>query len=232
MENHYQVDIIELKEVHELPNAWNSESLKALLNHIDYDDADDIPDEELKEMAAMALSELDPDEAAVKVLELRLGERLTKGQRQNLSEELYGERLWEEYSQIQDHEELFNVACMLYWAFPKKFSEPDIVRIKAKVIAKNVPSLKILQKPTASLVARLLNDGMDEHNIIYRLFDEQIAANSFPESEHIIWTLEESGFDTVDNSNTIIIHTSWNWIDELKGVKQYESKAHSDGQLK
>ena len=232
MKNQYKVQVIELKEVHDLPLGWNSERLIHLLNAIDYDDVGSIAEDELKDMAAMALSDLAPNEAAETVLEICLGDRLTKGQRKNLYEELKGERLWEEYAQITDHEELFNVACMLYWAFPKKFSEPDIVRVKVKISALNSPSAKNLQNPTAAFLTRLLNDGMDEHNIIYRLFDEQIAANSFPEAQDIVWTFDQTGFDLEERSNTFTIYTSWNWVDELKGVKEYESQAHSDGELK
>ncbi|MEQ8907269.1 hypothetical protein [Ekhidna sp.] len=227
----YQVELLEMKEVHELPNAWTSSDLVGLLNHIDFDDADSITPEELREMTGMALSDFDVEEASDKVLEFRLGDRLNKGQRQNLVDELQDDRIWEEYSDLAYHKELFNVCCMLYWGFPKKFSEPDIVKIKLKIISQNNVSDVNLKTLTPSFVARLLNDGMDNHNIIYRLFDEQIASNKFEESEHIIWELEEDGFNPEDRSNTITIHTSWNWVDELKGVKSYESTAFSDGQL-
>ena len=121
---------------------------------------------------------------------------------------------------------------MLYWTFPKQFPTPDIVRITLKVIALNKESVLNLVKPVSSFLTRLLNDGMDEHNIIYRLFDENIKSDKFPESEHIIWKFEESGFDPEDNSNTFTIYTSWNWVDELKGVQGFQSTAFSDGQLK
>ncbi len=227
----YQVELLEMKEVHELPNAWTSSDLVGLLNHIDFDDAESIASEELKEMTGMALSDFDVEEASDKVLEFRLGDRLNKGQRQNLVDELQDDRIWEEYSDLTYHKEFFNVCCMLYWGFPKKFSEPDIVKIKLKIISQNNVSDVNLKTLTPSFVARLLNDGMDNHNIIYRLFDEQIASNKFEESEHIIWELEEEGFNPEDRSNTITVHTSWNWVDELKGVKSYESTAFSDGQL-
>ena len=51
--------------------------------------------------------------------------------------------------------------------------------------------------------------------------------NIFPESEHIIWKFEESGFSEEENSNTSIIYTSWNWVRKLKGVEEYESLAFS-----
>lgn len=231
MNNKYTVDVLEFKEVHEMPDGWTPENLMNLLNHIEYDDAASIPENELKEMAAMALSDFEAKEAAVKILEFRLGDQLNKGQRQNLAEELKDEKLWEEYADIRFHEELFHVGVMLNWAFPREFPEPDIVRIKVKVKALNSISIQNLQKPTASFIARLLNDGMNEHNTIFRLFDEKIESNSFPEAEDIIWNLEDTGFTLTDTSNTFTIYTSWNWIDELKGVMNFESTAFSDGQM-
>ena len=228
----YDVRVLELKEIHEIPGAWTNEDFLDVLHHLEYDDADTVPFEELKEMATLALSDLTVEDAAVNILELRLKEQLNKGQRQNLASELQDDRLWEEYSDIKLHQALFNVGCMLYWTFPKQFPTPDIVRITLKVIALNKESVLNLVKPVSSFLTRLLNDGMDEHNIIYRLFDENIKSDRFPESEHIIWKFEESGFAPEDNSNTFTIYTSWNWVDELKGVQGFESTAFSDGQLK
>ncbi len=229
--NQYQVEVLSLREVHELPGAWTDAKFIDLLEQLDYDDASSTPSEELKETAALALSDMEPEEAADLLLERRFGEQLSKGQRQNLAEELKGDRIWEEYPKIDFHKELFNVSCMLNWTFPRKFPTPDIVEIKLKVQASNAISSSNLQKPTASFIARLLNDGMDEHNIIYRLFDENLASNSFPEAENIIWQFAESGFQPDENVNTFTIYTSWNWVDELKGVKSYDSTAFTDGQL-
>lgn len=231
MKNKYKVEILDMHEVHELPNAWSSADFLNLLDTIDYDDAASIAEEDLKEMTAMALSDLDVQEASEKVLLLKFGDRLSKGQRKNLATELREDRIWEEYSELEFHKELFNSCTILHWAFPKKFAEPDIVKIQFKVTALNKPSVSNLQTLNKSFFTRLLNDGMDEHNIIYRLFDEQIAANHFPESEHIIWQIDETGFNEEDQTNTFTIFTSWNWVDELKGVKEYESSAFSDGQL-
>ncbi len=230
----YAAEVLELKEIHEMPGAWTPDDYLGLLNHIEYDDPtaiDAIPQEELQEMACMALSDFTLEDAAVKVLEFRLGETLNKGQRQNLAEEFKEERLWEEYSDIALHEELFNIACVLYWTFPRQFSTPDIARLKVIVRSLNKDSMVNLLKPTESFLTRLLNDGMDGHNIIRRLFADNIKSNSFPESEHIIWKFEESGFSAENTSSTFTIYTSCNWVDGLKRVKDYESTAFADGQL-
>lgn len=231
MKNKYQVDLLEMKEVHEIPGAWTKTEFINLLDSIDYEDLESIADEELKDMACMALSDLEVNDASQQILLLRFGEKLNKGQRNNLAEELKDDRIWEEYSDLSFHQELFNVSTMLNWAFPKVFKEPDIVRIKLKVTSLNNPSAVNLKSVTKSFIARLLNDGMDQHNIIYRLFDEQIASDKFDEAEHIIWKIDETGFNAEDQSNTLTIFTAWNWVDELRGVKSYESTAFSDGQM-
>jgi hypothetical protein len=231
VKNKYQVEILEMKEVHELPEAWTNDSLSNFLEHIDYDDIAFIAPEELKEMTAIVLSDLEPDDAIDQTLAYRFGDLLNKGKRQNLIEEVQEDRIWEEYADLSYHKELFNVCCMLYWAFPKKVPEPDIVRISLKVTALNTASEPNIKLLTPSFIARLLNDGMDSHNLIYRLFDEQIASNKFEESTHIIWQVEENGYDPDEHAHTFNVYTAWTWVDELKGVERYESQAFSDGQL-
>lgn len=228
MSNQYQVEVELLKEIHELPNAWTNASFKALLDLLEYDGVADIAENEIKDMAILALSELEPEEASEKVLELRLGKLLNEGQRQNLAEELRGDKLWEQYAVISMHEEIFNVACMLHWTYPRKFHEPDIAKVQLKVTDINKQGIAHLKKPTAAFIARILNDGMNEHNTIYRLFKAELASKSFTEAQDIIWQFEGSGFNTEESSNTFTIFTSWNWVDELKGVDEYESAAYGD----
>lgn len=216
--------------MHELPGAWTPPDFVRLLSQLDYEGAESLPAEELKDMASLALSDVKPEEAVETLLELRLGERLTKGQRRNLSEEMKDERLWEEYAEINCHEELFNVACMLYWTFPQLFPEPDVTRIRLKTTAMDAASEANLRAPSSSFIARLLNDGMNERNTIYRLFDEQMASRRFPEAEDVIWTFEATVYEATERSVELTIHTSWQWVDELKGVDRFESTARSDGE--
>jgi hypothetical protein len=228
--NKYTAEVIELKEVHELPDSWTPSDLKNLLALIEYEDRASISENELLEMTALALSDLKPAEAADKVLELCLTE-LSAGQRNNIAEELRNERLWESYPEIRMHSSLFRVAYLLHLAFPKSFPEPDAAEIKLKVVALNPKSVSNLKEPANSFLTRLLADGMDEHSTIYRLFEENLTSKSFPESDDIIWQYQEGGFNTKDQSNTYNIYTSWNWVDDLKGVNNFESKAFSDKEL-
>ena len=228
MANRYEVLVQELSEVHALPDAWNSRDLLHLLDRLEYDDAASIPEEDLMDMASLALADLEPAAAAALLLELRLGERLRPGQRQSLAEEMRDERLWEEYADISCHEELFNVACMLYSAYPSHFPEPDVTRVRLMITALNSDSEASLRSLTAPFLVRLLDHGMDDHNNNRRLFDEQLAAHSFPEAEDLIWKFKAGPYNVTERCLPVTIYTSWHWLDELKGVSAFESHAHSD----
>lgn len=228
MPNRYEVVVQELKEIHDLPDGWTSTNLIDLLDRLEYDDAASIPEGDLMDMASLALSDLAPEAAAALLLELRLGDQLRPGQRRNMAEEMKDERLWEEYADVSCHEELFNVARMLYATFPSQFPEPDVTRIRLLIRAVTPESEANLRSITASFLARLLDDGMDDRNTLRRLFDEQIAGHSFPEAEDLIWKFEPGPYDVAERSVPVTIYTSWHWVDGLRGVDDFESNAHAD----
>ncbi|MBT8285453.1 MAG: hypothetical protein HKO75_08760 [Flavobacteriaceae bacterium] len=227
----YTVELLQLKTVQEIPGAWNGQQFRGLLHHLEYDGVEEIPEDELKDMACMALSDFEKEEAVEKVLEFWLGDKLNKGQRKNLANEMQEDPLWVEYSDLSLHEELFHVGCILFWTFPRNFPSPEIAKLVLKISASNPDSKINLNTPTPSFLCRILKDGMDEFTIMNRLFDENLEGNSFPEAEHIIWQMEASAFDSGTNSVTITLYTSWNWVEDLKGIQKFESTAYADGQI-
>ncbi|MEZ2414295.1 hypothetical protein ACA086_04970 [Muriicola sp. E247] len=229
--NKYTVEILQLKTVQEIPGAWKGEQFRGLLHHLEYDGVEEIPEDDLKDMASMALSDFEKEEAVEKVLEFWLGDKLNKGQRKNLANEMQEDPLWVEYSDLSLHEELFHVGCMLYWTFPRNFPSPDIAKVVLKISSSHPDSKINLNTPSPSFLCRILKDGMDEFTIMNRLFDENLEGNSFPEAEHIIWQMEASTFDSGTNAVTITLYTSWNWVEDLKGAQEFESVAYADGQL-
>ncbi|NNK10232.1 MAG: hypothetical protein HKP08_02715 [Flavobacteriaceae bacterium] len=225
----YTVEILQLKVVQEIPGAWTSNHFKELLNHLEYEGVEEIAENELKEMACMALSDFEKEEAVEKVLEFRLGDKLNSGQRKNLGNEMQQDPLWVEYSDIALHEELFHVGCMLFWSFPRNFPAPDIAKVVLKISPTNPESKSDISAPTSALVCRILKDGMDEYTIMNRLFDENLEGNAFPEAEHIIWQMEASEYDPASKALSLTLYTSWNWVEDLKGVQKFESSAYPDG---
>jgi len=109
----FEAHISSLEEIDSLPEAWGPADYRALLELMAFDGASSIPEGELLDMTLMALQDLAPDDAAEYVLQLRLGDRLTKGQRQELSHEMLEDIVWDEYPDMSLHEELFHVSDLL-----------------------------------------------------------------------------------------------------------------------
>ncbi|MEO9871535.1 hypothetical protein [Ekhidna sp.] len=218
----YEVKVLSFEEVHELPDSWSSEEFKEILESADFEDLDKLDSDELRHYTIMALQELEADEAAVLVLSFKLGNKLSAGQIQNLSYEMMDEILWEEYTDINLHKELYDCAVLLKWSFPGQFPETDAVKCVIEVVAKeNEP----LAKVDNTFLARLLANGMDDHAVINRLFDEQVDGKPFPESEGIIWHFD-SKIDS--DKTTITIYSSSYWLHSMDEVDRYTSTAISN----
>ncbi|WP_421879268.1 hypothetical protein [Marinoscillum sp.] len=212
----YTVTVESLKKIYELPTGWTAESYRNLLQRIDFDDIDQIEEAELKDYAVMALQDYDPDEAAEIVLAHLCEGKLKPGQIQNLAHDLMAEKQWEEYQDIRLHLDLYNATVLLKAAFPKKFPETNAI----KCVLSIQPEFPI----DKSFLSRLLAHGMNEHAVINRLFDEQVAGTSFPESEGIIWKYEVQPGEPM----TVTIYSSNYWLHQMSNVSEYESFAYSD----
>lgn len=224
----YKVEVLALEDIHEMPDGWNNEDYLELLKFFEFDKPEEIPHNELRDMAAMALLDFEPEEAAEKVLEFRFGDTFNQGQRENIAVDARRIALWERYADVSFHKEMFNVGYILHLAFPMKFRQPGVARIKLKITALNRDSAEALKTPDSAFVARLLAKGMDEHNTIYRLYHESVEGDQFSEAAHIIWRFDLEKYDEKEQTNTIIAYTSWNWVEELKGVEGFESAAYND----
>lgn len=224
----YKVRVLEMKEIKQMPEGWTKDQYIELLKFLEADDPEAIPRDELRDMAGMALIDFEPEEAAEKLLEFRFGDSLNAGQRENIAVDARRQALWERYSDVAFHREMFNVGDLLHLAFPKKFREPNAARIKLEVKALNPDSTEALQNADSAFAARMLAHGMDEHNTMIRLYGDKIEGDSFPEAESIIWRLDHPDSNENHETATLVIYTSWNWVEELKGVEEYDSTAYID----
>lgn len=236
MKRKYEVNLLEIQDAHALPGVWTEPTFRELLDLLNYGDTSSLPSHEVKEMTLMALADLEPPDAAEVLLEMRIGDELSQGLRRELSTDIRNQRLWEDYSGMGLHEEIFNVTALLHMAFPRKFREPDIAAVKLSVKALNSASADNLETPTVSFFARLINDCMDENNLIFRLFDDQLLADEFPDAANLIWEILPEAMDSAALSRTFTLFISWKWVDQLKGLAssmplEFQTNAYSDGQL-
>lgn len=212
----YKVVIENIKTVNELPDYWTVDDYKNLLNAFDVQDTAELKDSELKEYLFLAINDFDPQEAATIILTYKLSDILNTGQIDQLSHDMLKEKVAEEYSDIAMHENLFNINQFLFKAYNGKF--PDT---KASIISCSIEPLKSSGNTqlTKESALKALSNSLDEHHIIKRLFDEQLAGKKeFNSAENIIWQL------TPKNASEYEIITSDYWLSK-DDFMEYEFEA-------
>tara|TARA_R110001632_G_scaffold19898_1_gene59812 strand:+ start:10664 stop:11350 length:687 start_codon:yes stop_codon:yes gene_type:complete len=226
MKTSFKVEKLKFVSIEELPNSWSNQNYSDLLDLMDFDGISELEPEELKEFCLMSLADNEPEDAAKIVLTYIFKNRLSKGQIDNLSNEMLDEKMWEEYADISMHEDFFNINQLLYQAYNGKFPNPKAVMFQVKVTAKSKEDLSIFNNfPEASLI-RLLVRGLPENTLIYRLFEEQIEGLKFKDAKDIIWQLTiEKTDERVLVFNAI---SSSYWFHDFKYVDTYEGTTHAD----
>ncbi|MFV8393932.1 hypothetical protein [Flavobacterium sp. LB2P6] len=202
----YQITINSANTVDEIEAYWTNEDYIKLLEKFDYPDASDADTSSLRELLFMAISDFEPKEAAVIVLEYKLSEDLNEGQIQQISNDMFLDKICEEYPEIGLHATLFHINQLLFKAYNGKFPNAKAT-IVTVTIASSEPENSI--DLTKEHVLKLLSKGLSDSNLIKRLFDHAMNENApFPEAEDVLWDLT-----TTDNL-TYTITTSEYWLNK------------------
>jgi hypothetical protein len=198
----YLVKINDVKSTDELEGAWNNEDYKELLAKFEYPDAEQLKTTELKEYLFMAISDFEPNEAAAILLDYKLSDKLTEGQIDNLSHEMLRAKVFENYSEIDLHLDLFNINQLLYKAYNGKFPRGKVNIVQFELTGDN----NIPEELTKETALKALSYGLSENNLINRLLSDQLEGlKSFPEAEGIVWDLHNKG----NNLYALTISEKW-----------------------
>ncbi|MFZ2284331.1 MAG: hypothetical protein WAV86_10680 [Lutibacter sp.] len=194
----YNIKINSIKTVDEIKDYWTPNDYIQLLEKFNFPDAETAKKDTLYELLLMAITDFEPKEAAVIVLEYKLGEHLTKGQIEQISNEMLIDKVCEEYPEIELQYALFNCNQLLYKAFNGVFPSANATLIDCTITPVDADSTVEITK---EILLKLLSKGLSGRNILKRLFGSQMDENAtFPEAEGIVWELK-----TKDNSNFNII---------------------------
>jgi len=221
----YKISIEKVSNVDEIREYWTKEDYIQLLKKFDFPDAEDSDPENLRELLFMAISDFEPSEAAKLVLEYKLGEQLSEGQIEQISNDMLIDTVCEEYPEMELQAPLFHVNQLLFKAFNGKFPSSSATIIHCSITPVSEAADSKLSKKS---VLRLLNDGLSDRNIVKRLFEEQMNGDAeFPEAENIIWNLE------VSENDHFKITTSGNLIKKEEVIaseweKEIEDEEDSD----
>lgn len=214
MQMKYKIKIEDVQTVDEITTYWTNEDYVQLLAKFNYPDAEDSGTESLRELLFMAITDFEPSEAAGVILDHKLGEQLTEGQIDQISNDMMNDKVCEEYPEMELQAPLFHINQLLFKAYNGKFPSSSATIIQCSVTPLNKENNASLTK---EMLLRLLNDGLSDRNIVKRLFEEQLQGNAdFPEAENIIWDLqnpEKDKYIITTSGNLIkkdeIISTEW-----------------------
>ena len=203
-----------VKTVNQLDFYWTTTDYIKLLDAFDYEGADQIPENEVLEYLQLCISDLEPEDAAVVVLTYKLSDKLNEGQINNLSHEMQGDKVAEDYSDPALHFDLFNINQLLYKAYNGKFPNTE-----ASIITLNIASAKL---PTLNkeILIKALSAGLVDNNIINRLYRDELSGEvPFDDAAKMIWY-----FRNID-ANTVEVITSKYFI-EIQDFTAMEFEAN------
>jgi len=224
----FNVKVLSLKKIYDMPGTWSDDEYRQILVELEIEDSAELAGKDLFEILLMALQDLDPEDAADRVLASKLPPRVSPGARQNIVQDLVdGQRPWEDVADITLHPRVFAASLLLYQAFPRLFPRPALMQLVMHMQSLKPESRELMNRPPeAAFVTRVLADGMDAESILERLFDEQLAAHSFPEATGVIWLAEFSEQD--ENSARLTVYSSEHWLEDMDGVSEFQSRAYND----
>ncbi len=219
----YKIEIENVKTVDEITEYWTNDDYIQLLGKFDYPDAEDTGTESLRELLFMAISDFEATEAAKVVLAYKLGDHLSEGQIDQISNDMLEDTVCEEYPEMELQAALFHVNQLLFKAYNGKFPSSSATIIQCFIIPLEEKNETVLTK---EMVLRLFNDGLSDRNIVKRLFEEQLKGDAdFPEAENIIWDLqnpEKNQYRITTSGNLIkkeeVISTEWDSEIDLSPV--------------
>ena len=189
---------------------------------MDYGDTSGLNPNELKEMCLLSISDNEPEEAAKLILEYIFQDRLNAGQRDNISNEMVEEKIWEEYADLSMHEEFFSATQILFDAYNGKFPHPEAVVMQIEFTAKNPKSIAVFESEIEANLIRLITSGMPENKLIKRLFYDQLNGEDFPDVKDIIWQYKRTA--TEGDKLVYKIISSTYWFHDFKYIEEYEAE--------
>jgi len=198
----YNLKIIEIKSITEIQGYWTNDDYINLLEEFDYSESKDLDPLELRELLEMAISDFEPNESAEILLRYKLNEKLSKGQIQNLSNEMVEDNESEEYPDIALHYPLFNINELLHKSYNGIFPKAKATKIEIQFDFPDNADVVVTKELVLCMIGKLLR----KENLIIRMYEKELSGKKrFEDAEKIIWTLVKNA----DNGYTLITSDYW-----------------------
>lgn len=232
MQAQFTVQIGSFRKINKIPNAWSSEDYRVLMEIMGLDDGlEGMDAAELREMCMMSLNDLEADEAAKVVLthlfaDELANDELTEGKIEQLSHDMSDDRLWEEYSDCLYHERFFSAYALLREAFNGIFAQPTGVEFLVNVTAGNIEEMAIFDESPCASMVRLLANGLNDNDLLHRLYEEQIQGEQFPQAPGIVWKLQQVADEGLTRQFSVV--SSSFWFESFAHIDEFDASSHAD----
>jgi hypothetical protein len=228
----FRLKISDWEEIHRLPDSWPPERLRKVLESADLDEP--VADEDAFDMAALALQDLDEQEAGELTLKVVFGDTMGSGVRQNLVDDLRDDRPWEQFASIEQQAGIFEAMVLLHHAFPNRYGIPDAIRLRLSVQPLDKQAAAWLQDdPSDRLILRLLASGMPDEAVLNRLYAPELASDAFPAASGILWRLDivDSTDEDLPAASCFDVYSSCQWLAPLEHRTAWEGVGWPDNVL-
>jgi len=206
----FKVQVQSTKTTNHIPGYWTDEDYQEILKTLEHDEAAQSTGSELMEYLTLALTDLEPQEAAEIVLQHKLQDRLNKNQINQISHDMPKENQAVHYSGIPLQHDLFHINTLLYRVFNGVFPRAEATVTTVYLAPRQNADVSIDE----ALVLRALADGISDRATIKRIFQDQMAGREeFDEAPDLIWYFDKTG------EHTYQITTSDYWLDRSDFVE-------------
>lgn len=224
----FSIEIEKFQKISAIKNAWNSTDYKALLISMGLDESDLVSasESDLKEMCKMSLADFEPHESAQYVMSYLIKDSLSEGKIDQISHDMIDDNLWEQFADLSYHKRFFDAYGLLREAYNGTFSEPTGVLVHIKVHSQTPSDFEVFDTSLEAAMTRALASAMEKNEVLNRLYEEQIAGESFQEARNILWHIQP--ITQSENEREYEIISSYFWLGGLENVTSFEATTHAD----
>ena len=220
----YSVNITDSLAHKGFPVEMQASEIKKLMTFLE-GETEGIANDELFEYLLMVISDLEWEESAEKLLQYYLSDKLNEGQIKNLVHDLAEDKMWEEYSDITTHADLYKVNTLIYKAFNGKVARGDAFQITAEITTRDTELLDKLTSKDPYILITCLMATCDEHAILKRLYSEESLEMLKKDASSILWNIEL--LESKDQLVKLKIISSEYWLTDFEDG-EFESSIDSD----
>ncbi|MFT6145768.1 MAG: hypothetical protein ACJAZO_003407 [Myxococcota bacterium] len=208
MRPQFNVRLSAKRSINLVHGMWPEDRQRALLTEL-LEEPTDLSGPDLTEMLELALQDLEPIPCAMKLLQVILDDEMTAGMRDTVARDMLDGMPWIEHSHMNWHRAIYEAAWLAHAAHGSCFTKPRAAKLTFVVEALDDDAAEALNAPlTAALAMRLAAPCMPDA-LMWRLFEDEINGDAFPEANNLAWFQQWSESD--GRTATLTIEGSEHW---------------------